>query len=104
MSDISGRSHGFWGYLRISVVAGVGLLLSIAACYFVWQWEDRAAKQEFTAIAESDLLTLQSGLDEYLNKLVALRAAFESRSDISRKEFELFTGRLLLHQSAIQSF
>jgi diguanylate cyclase (GGDEF)-like protein len=104
MSDISGRSRRFWGYLRISVAAGAALLLSIAACYFVWHWEDRSAEQEFSAIAESDLLTLQSGLDEYLNKLVALRAAFESRPDMSRKEFELFTGRLLLHQAAIQNF
>jgi CHASE1-domain containing sensor protein len=96
MSDISGRLHELWGDWRISMAAGAGLLLSIAACYFVWHWEDRAAEQEFAAIAESDLLTLQSGLDEYLNKLVALRATFESRPDISRKQFELFTGRLLL--------
>jgi hypothetical protein len=40
MFDISGRSHGFWGHLRISMAAGAGLLLSIAACYFVWHWED----------------------------------------------------------------
>jgi diguanylate cyclase (GGDEF)-like protein len=104
MSDITRRSHRFWDNLRISTAAGIGLLLSLAAGYSVWRWEDRVTKQEFNALAESDILTLQNGLNLYLSKLAALRALFESSADVSRNEFEMFTGRLLLHQSAIQNF
>jgi diguanylate cyclase len=104
MSDTSRRSHGYWDRLRLSTAAGIGLLLSITACYLVWHWEDRVAEQEFNAVAESDRLTLQNGLNEYLNKLDALRALFESSAEVTRAEFEIFTGRLLLHQSAIQNF
>jgi CHASE1-domain containing sensor protein len=104
ISDITRRSHRFWDNLRISTAAGIGLLLSLAACYSVWRWEDRVTKQEFNALAESDILTLQNGLNLYLSKLAALRALFESSADVSRNEFEMFTGRLLLHQSAIQNF
>jgi CHASE1-domain containing sensor protein len=73
MADTGGTSHGNRDNLPIYVTAGLGLLLSLAACYLVWHWEDRGAKQEFNAIADNDVPTLQNGLDEYLNKLVAFQ-------------------------------
>ena len=43
------------------------------------------------------------GLDEYLNKLRALRALFASDEAVSRSEFEGFTDRLLDRDKAIQN-
>jgi methyl-accepting chemotaxis protein len=47
-------------------------------------------------------MVLQHGLDEYLTKLLALRALFDSSDDtVSRGEFEAFAGTLLSYGSAI---
>jgi diguanylate cyclase len=86
------------------IAAVIGITLSIGAGLFVSQWEDRVGIQEFRSVAENQAGILQSGINQYLSRLVALRALFESsRDEVSRKQFEIFAERILRGQTAIQS-
>jgi methyl-accepting chemotaxis protein/CHASE1-domain containing sensor protein len=82
----------------------IGIVLSMAAGYVVWRWEDRRAELTFDVIAENSSMVLQHGLDEYLTKLLALRALFDSSDDeVSRGEFESFAQTLLRYSSTIET-
>jgi diguanylate cyclase (GGDEF)-like protein len=99
------RWSSAWGHRFLVVaVAALGILLAAAACVFAWRWEDQLERQRFTSIGENHVLALQNGLNEYLNKLLALRALFQSSvGDVTRQEFELFAGSLLRSDAAIQN-
>jgi diguanylate cyclase (GGDEF)-like protein len=103
---MSGRE--LWGqskhFLPMLTACTIGVALSIGGGLLVSQWEDRVAIREFQSAAENQSGILQNGINEYLSKLVALRALFESsREEISRKQFEIFAERTLRDQTAIQS-
>jgi len=85
------------------VAAGIGLALSAGAWLAVSLWEDRLAKLSFDTTAQNYAMVLQNGLNEYLGKLAALRALFDSSPGITRGEFEVFARRLLQDESAIQN-
>jgi diguanylate cyclase (GGDEF)-like protein len=84
-------------------VAGIGLALSTAAWLAVSRWEDRLASLSFDTTAQNYAMVLQNGLNEYLGKLAALRALFESSPQTTRGEFAVFARRLLQTESAIQN-
>ena len=97
-----------WGqskhFLPMLTASAIGVALSIGGGLFVSQWEDRVAIREFQSAAENQSGILQNGINQYLSKLVALRALFESsREEVSRKQFEIFAERTLRDQTAIQS-
>ncbi|MBV8696694.1 MAG: EAL domain-containing protein [Bradyrhizobium sp.] len=74
---------------------GIGILLSLAAGYAVGQWENRVTRVEFESVAETQVIVMQNGINEYISRLVALRTLFESANEeITRSEFETFSGRL----------
>jgi diguanylate cyclase (GGDEF)-like protein len=74
---------------------GIGMLISLAAGYAVGQWEDRVTRVEFESVAETQVIVMQNGINEYVSRLVALRTLFESANEeITRSEFETFSGRL----------
>ena len=74
---------------------GIGMLISLAAGYAVGQWENRVTKVEFESVAETQVIVMQNGINEYISRLVALRTLFESANEeITRSEFETFSGRL----------
>ncbi|HWX64536.1 bifunctional diguanylate cyclase/phosphodiesterase [Bradyrhizobium sp.] len=74
---------------------GIGVLLSLAAVYAVGQWENRVTRVEFESVAETQVIVMQNGINEYISRLVALRTLFESANEeITRSEFETFSGRL----------
>src|ERR1700753_739222 len=84
------------------VAAGIGLLLTAAASYAVARWERRAVWTEFESVAATQLIEMQNGVNEYLGRLVTLRAFFESANDeVARSEFEVFGGRLFEHHPGI---
>jgi diguanylate cyclase (GGDEF)-like protein len=91
-------------FVPVAVAISIGCGLTITAATLAARWEERVARQDFTAVSESHLLVLQNGWNEYLNKLVALRAFFESFDAVTRPEFEIFTQRLLRGESAVQNF
>jgi diguanylate cyclase (GGDEF)-like protein len=91
-------------HLPARIAAGLGLLLSLIAAAAVGRWEQRAATGAFEGAAATELIVLQNGVNEYLNRLVTLRTLFESANEeISRSEFEVFTGHLFeSHTGAIR--
>jgi diguanylate cyclase (GGDEF)-like protein len=92
------------GLYRPALVAlSVGLLLSLAGAYAVGRWECGVAKVEFERVAETQVIVMQHGVNEYLSRLVALRTLFESANEeITRSEFETFSGRLFEQDSGIR--
>jgi diguanylate cyclase (GGDEF)-like protein len=85
--------------------AALGLALSVFAWFSVAAWEDRLAREDFARRSANLAQTLQVGLNEYLYKLVALRAFFNASNDgVSRSEFNVFTKDLLDERNAILSF
>src|SRR3984957_18377118 len=97
-----------WGqskhFLPMLMASANGVALSIGGGLLVSQWEDRVAIREFQSIAENQTGILQNGINQYLSRLVALRALFESsRDEVSRRQFEIFAERILRDQTAIQS-
>ena len=74
---------------------GIGVLISLAAGYAVGQWENRVTRVEFESVAETQVIVMQNGINEYVSRMVALRTLFESANEeITRSEFETFSGRL----------
>src|SRR6202045_239516 len=103
---MSGRE--LWGQskhlLPMLMASAIGVALSIGGGLLVSQWEDRVAIREFQSVAENQFGILQNGINQYLNRLVALRALFESsRDEVSRRQFEIFAEGILRDQKAIQS-
>jgi diguanylate cyclase (GGDEF)-like protein len=104
--NMSGR--GLWGlskhFLPVFMASAIGVALSIGSGLLVSQWEDRLAIREFQSVAENQSGILQNGINQYLSKLVALRALFESsRDEVSRRQFEIFAERTLRNQTAIRT-
>src|ERR1700719_3407309 len=104
--EISGRNlwHRRRHFLPPFMAAVIGVALSIGAWLLVSQWENRVGMREFHFVAENQSGILQNGINQYLSRLVALRALFESsRDEISRRQFEIFAELILRDQTAIQS-
>src|ERR1700730_2192628 len=104
--EISTRK--LWHRVRISfppfLAAVIGVIFSIGAGLLVSQWEDRVGIREFHSVAENQSGILQNGINQYLSRLVAMRALFESsRDEVSRRQFEIFAESILRDQTAIQS-
>jgi diguanylate cyclase (GGDEF)-like protein len=102
-APVAGATRDRNWHLSGLLTACVGIVLSLVAAHMVSSWEDRRAEQKFTAAAENHAMVLQSGFNEYLNKLLALRALFDADEDVSRRQFESFAGSLLKYGSAIQT-
>jgi diguanylate cyclase len=89
-------------YVASIGVVIIGLALSFSAWFAVLQRENRLAHEEFDARAGDHFLVLQNGIDQYINDISALRAAFQaSEHGISRREFQSFSDHLLREQTAI---
>jgi len=58
----------------ILTTALLGAVLSVLAWFVVARWEDRATLLEFNARTNNIVLTLQAGINEDFNQIVALRA------------------------------
>ena len=89
--------HGRVGRLSTAiVVATMGTTLSLGAWLLVSTWENWAAETEFHSRANNSALLLQAGITESFNRVVALRASFESSNGaLSREQFKIFADRLL---------
>ena len=72
-----GRDRGT-GLRRTLAVAVAGLTLSVGTALVVAHWESKVAELAFVGRANNVATTLQTGLNENLSKIVALRALFEA--------------------------
>lgn len=82
-------------YMPLLAVACLGLLSAIFAWVTVSAWEERLDRQNFNNVAGDYATVLQSGLDEYLDKMRATRAFYDSSKEVDADEFTLFTDRSL---------
>jgi diguanylate cyclase (GGDEF)-like protein len=101
------RDLGGWrARLRLPVISAVILCgaWAAAAFAFAWHWENAQVQANLASTARNQFLAVQNGLDDYLAKLTALRALFESSNDVTREQFWSFTARLLENETAIQNF
>ena len=82
----------FW---PIAGAACFGLVVAIAAWLAVSVWEERLATAKFNNIAGDYAAVLQNGFDDYVGKLVAVRAFYDSSEEVKPEEFALFTKQIL---------
>jgi PAS domain-containing protein len=89
--------------LALILIPGiVGLAVSFAVWYLTIAAERRAFEQEFASRADNQAAALQNGIDDYWDKLYAVRAFFDSSDRIiTRDEFERFSNSLLAGRTAI---
>ncbi|HEX3506567.1 MAG TPA: EAL domain-containing protein [Xanthobacteraceae bacterium] len=81
--------------------AAAGIGVSMAAASMTANWEDRRAQAQFHVVADNHFMIVQNGLTEYVNRLRAVRALFDSaEGQVSRSSFEAFT-RPLLHDDGV---
>ena len=82
------------------VAAAIGVTVTVTAASVMVRRDDNDAERQFEVLAENHFMVLQNGLDEYVNKLEAVRALFDSSIEpVKRNEFVAFT-RPLLHENA----
>ena len=92
----SGPNRPVW------VAAVIGLALTIVAACAVARWERRTVWTAFEGVAATQLIEMQNGVNEYLGRLVTLRALFESANEeVTRSEFEVFGSRLFEHHPGV---
>ena len=84
--------------------AAIGIALTAAVTYIVSLSETRNAKLTFDVAADNRSRVLQAGLNEYLTKLGAVQAMFNSVDDqVTRREFENYANALLKFSPSIQT-
>jgi diguanylate cyclase len=92
----------FRQYLPSLLAGAVGIAMSATAAGFTASREDKLAQAQFQAIAENHFMVMQNGLNEYVNRLRAVRALFDSsEGQVSRNSFEAFTRPLLQENAGI---
>jgi diguanylate cyclase (GGDEF)-like protein len=74
--------------------AGLGAIVAASSWFAVSAWEDRLAKTKFTNVAGDYATVLQNGLDQYLGKLLAVRAFYDASVEVDPGEFDLFTSQI----------
>ncbi len=95
LSDMMSKRRPLAHVWPLLVVGGLGLAVAIAAWMAVSVWEARLAKAKFNDVAGDYATVLQHGLDAYLDKIIALRALYDASEGVNRREFDLFTSRIL---------
>jgi diguanylate cyclase (GGDEF)-like protein len=82
-------------FLPLVAAASAGVAVAVSAWLAVSVWEERLARVAFTNVAGDYAAVLQNGLDDYVDKLVDVRAFYDSSVKVDPDEFKLFTSRIL---------
>jgi len=82
-------------YMPLLAVACLGLVAAVFAWVTVSAWEQRLFRQEFDNIAGDYASLLQNGVNEYLDKMRAMRAFYDSSHDVDPDEFDRFSNQIL---------
>jgi diguanylate cyclase len=84
------------------LAAVIGIAASIIPAFLIIQADNQDAERQFRVLAENHFMVLQNGLNDYVNRLKAVRALFDSSVEpITRNGFEAFTRPLLSENAAI---
>jgi diguanylate cyclase len=102
MQFIKQASSILSSFMPCILVGAAGIGMSLTAASLSESHESQHAELQFQVIAENHFMVIQNGLNEYVNRLRAMRALFDSTEDrVTRHEFETFARPLLLQNSAI---
>ena len=102
MQVVRQASHVLRQFTPCILAAGIGIGVSVTAASMTADRESRSAEQQFNVMAENNFMVVQNGVNEYVNKLRALRGLFDSSEVlVSRNSFEAFTRPLLIENAAI---
>jgi diguanylate cyclase (GGDEF)-like protein len=86
----------------VLAVAIVSVAVSISIWYLMRASENRAFILDFSSRAANQASILQNGIDDYGDRLYAVRALFDSSTHpVTREEFESFSKEFLLGHTAI---
>ncbi len=84
------------------LAAVIGIAASVIPAFLIVQADNQDAERQFRVFAENHFMVLQSGLNEYVNRLKAVRALFDSSVElVTRNGFEAFTQPLLSENAAV---
>src|SRR5580700_7186343 len=84
------------------LAAVIGIAASIIPAFLIIQADNQDAERQFRVLAENQFMVLQNGLNEYVNRLKAVRALFDSSVEpVTRNGFDAFTRPLLSENAAI---
>ncbi|HWO34883.1 MAG TPA: diguanylate cyclase [Candidatus Acidoferrum sp.] len=90
------KTHRIWHLSPVLTVGIVGVVASVGVWYLTIASENRAFEQEFSARANNQAFILQSAINDYWEKLYAVRAFFNSSNQaVTREEFENFSNSLM---------
>jgi diguanylate cyclase (GGDEF)-like protein len=96
------NTHRIRQLAPVLAVGIIGVAASISVWYLALAAENRALAQELDARAGNQATVLQNGIDDYWDKLYAVRSLFDSsRQTIAREQFESFSRSLLDGHGAI---
>ncbi len=95
LSEVSGKRQPMAHIWPLLAVGALGAALAMAAWVAVSAWEQRLAKVKFNDVAGDYATVLQHGLDQYFDKIRALRAFYDASVGVDRHEFTLFTSQIL---------
>jgi diguanylate cyclase (GGDEF)-like protein len=89
-------------FVPCMLAAAFGIGVSVTAAGMTASRESRYAEERFNVVAENLVLGVQNGLNEYVNRLRAVRSLFDStEAPVTRDGFEAFVRPLLLEDTAI---
>ena len=89
-------------YLPCILAATLGIAASVISGSTSANHESRNAELQFDVVADNHFMVLQNGLNEYVNRLQALHALFDSSAEpVTRDEFAAFARPILADNSAI---
>jgi diguanylate cyclase (GGDEF)-like protein len=84
------------------LAAVIGIAASVIPAFLIIQADNQDAERQFRVLAENHFMILQNGLNDYVNRLKAVRALFDSSVEpVTRNGFEAFTRPLLSENAAI---
>ena len=82
-------------YVPLLAVACLGLVSAALAWVTVSAWEERLYRQDFNNVAGDYASLLQNGVNEYLDKMRAMRAFYDSSHNVDPDEFTRFSDQIL---------
>lgn len=102
--SIHHRSIPVRRYLPIIYMAVLGIVVSVAMSFFVYQWEETHQRMEFESRANAYANALESTLREYVGALLFLGDFFNNSWPVSRQQFNNFVASVLPRYPGIQGF
>jgi PAS domain S-box-containing protein len=82
----------------------IGLTLSLAAFFFVGEWETKWRKFGFDRLAEARCNSFKNEITHHLHELVALKRFYDGSQFVSREEFVRFVTPILVTDQHVCGF